>query len=220
MKVSIIIPSYGQQEYIADAIESALAQTVRCEVVVVDDGSPDNSKEIAKNYPVKLISQINKGLPSARNTGIMNATGEYILPLDADDILQENCAEKLLSISETTKADVVAGSFKTFGTTSELVILQPAPTIEDFKVANRIGYCALIRKDTLLEVGGYSPKMVWGWEDLALWIDLLHRGKSIVTVPDVLWLYRTKKHSMIHEANEHAEELKAQINKDFPGFYE
>lgn len=218
-KVSIVVPSYNQQEFLCDAIDSALGQTHKCEVIVVDDGSTDHSLATAKAYEihgVKVVSQVNKGLPSARNTGIMNATGDYILFLDADDILNEDCVEKLLKVAKSTKADVVAPSFKTFGTTNELVILMDSPTVEDFKVANRVGYCSLFRKETLLELGGYSPRMVFGYEDLHLTFNLLLRNKRLVTVPDVLWLYRMKEHSMIHEAQKHHEELWAQIYKDFP----
>lgn len=218
-EVTVVIPSYNQQEFLPDAIESALGQTLKGEVIVVDDGSTDHSLDIAKGYAqygVKVVSQVNKGLPSARNTGIMNATGNYILFLDADDILNDDCVEKLLKVAKRTKADVTAPSFKTFGTTNELVILMDSPTVEDFKVANRIGYCSLIKKSTLLELGGYSPRMVFGYEDLHLWFNMFARDKLIVTVPDVLWLYRTKEKSMIHEAQEHHEELMTQIYKDFP----
>lgn len=216
MTIEIVIPSYNQELYLSDAIESSLLQN--CEVVVVDDGSTDNSLEIARKYPIKVISQVNKGLASARNTGIMNATGEAILFLDADDILLKGCVDLLRVKMEETNADVVAGSFKTFGTTNEEVILMPHPFLGDFKVGNRLGYCALIKKEVLLEVGGYSPKMLWGYEDMHLWINLLTRGKKIVTIPEVLWLYRTKEHSMIHDAQKHHGELMKQIHDDFPQF--
>lgn len=218
-KVSIVVPCYNHAEYVADAVESALSQTLTCEVIVVNDGSTDNTLNVLKNYPVKVVSQVNKGLASARNTGIMNASGDYILMLDSDDMLQDNCAEKLLSIAEATQADVTAGSFKTFGKHNELVILQPAPTLEDFKVANRIGYCALFKRTALLEIGGYSPRMTWGFEDYHMSFNMLAAGKRIVTVPDVLWLYRTKDESMITTAEQHREELMEQIRKDFPLLY-
>lgn len=217
MTTSIIIPTYNHQEFLADAIESALAQTVKCEIIVINDGSTDGSLAIAKGYEqygVKVINQINKGLASARNTGIMNATGDYILPLDSDDQLLDECVEKLMVIAETTKADVVAPSFKTFGLENSNVILMPGPTVEDFKQGNRIGYCSLFKKSTLLEVGGYSPRMVWGYEDLALTFDLLKRDKLIVTTPEILWLYRTRHGTMITEAQKHHEELMAQIAHD------
>lgn len=217
MKTTIIIPLYNQQDYVADAIESALAQTVKCEIIAINDGSTDNSPAIAKGYEqygVKVINQINKGLPSARNTGIMNATGDYILPLDSDDQLLDDCVEKLEKIAETTNADVVSPSFKTFGVENSQVILLPAPTVADFKQGNRIGYCSLYRKSVLLEVGGYQPRMVWGYEDYALTFDLLKRGKRFVTTPEILWLYRTRTDSMISESVKHHEELMAQIAHD------
>lgn len=214
--ISILIPVYNGAEWVADAIESALSQTIKCEVIVINDGSTDHTANIVKDYPVKVIHQINKGLPSARNTGIMNATGEYILPLDSDDMLNDNCAEKLLQIAEATQADVVSGSFKMFGKENGVVILMPSLTIEDFKTANRIGYCSLIRKSILLEVGGYSPRMALGYEDYALWFDLLKRGKRFVTTQDILWLYRTRENSMIAESIKHHDELMAQIKKDNP----
>lgn len=216
---SILIPVFNGSEWVADAIESALSQTVKCEVIVINDGSTDHTANIIKDYPVKIVHQINKGLSSARNTGIMNATSEYVLPLDADDMLNENCVEKLLQVAKVTQADIVSPSFKEFGTRNGLVILMPSPSLEDFKIANRIGYCSLIRRSVLREVGGYSPKMVWGYEDYALWIDLLKRGKKLVTVQDVLWLYRTKEHSMITESLKHHDELIAQIVKDNPEVY-
>lgn len=219
-KVTIVIPVYNGQEWIADAVESAISQTEKCEVIVVNDGSTDNTANVLKDYPVKVIHQVNKGLSSARNTGIMNATTDYVLFLDADDMLQDNCAEKLLSVAEEAEADIVAASFKSFGTENGVVILMPAPTVDDFKVANRIGYSALVRRAALLEVGGYSPRMTYGYEDLHLWFNLLLRGKKLVTLPDVLWLYRTKEHSMIHDAVAHHEELWAQIYKDFPELHD
>lgn len=219
--ISIIIPSYNQAEYLSDAIDSALSQTIGCQLVIVDDGSIDGSLEIAKGYSkknggVKVISQVNKGLASARNTGIMNASGNYCLFLDADDILWDNCIEKIEEKRSQTGADIIAPSFKEFGVSQREVILMPNPTIEDFKIANRIGYCAAIKRDALLEVGGYSSRMTWGAEDYHLWFNLLSRGKTLVTIPEVLWLYRTKLQSMWQQTKHYQEEYMSQIKKDFP----
>lgn len=214
--ISIVIASYNQAKWLPEAIESALNQTVYCEVLVIDDGSTDNSLEIARNYKVRVISQVNKGLSSARNAGVMNASGEYVLFLDADDILQPQCAEKILNVTKETKAEVVAPSFKEFGIRDTELILMSNPTIEDFKTGNRVGYCSAVKTSLLKEIGGYSPRMTTGYEDLHLWFNLLSRGAKIVTIPEVLWLYRTKEVSMITESLKHHEELMAQIHKDFP----
>lgn len=215
--ITIGIPSFNQQEYLPDAIDSALAQTLPCEIIVVDDGSTDNSLKITRRYgnKIKVISQVNKGLASARNTIIMNMTGDFLLPLDADDILKENCAEKIQEvIDKDIYADIIAPSFKTFGTTNEEVIIGDANVMQ-FLEANRIGYFSAIRKSKLLEVGGYSPRMALGFEDWHCWINLLDRGAKLVTLQDILVLYRTKKESMITEAEKHRPELEAQIRKDF-----
>lgn len=216
--ITIVIPSYNQQDFLSDAIESALNQTVKCEVIVVDDGSTDNSLEIAKRYEprVKVVEQVNKGLASARNTGIMHAGNSWILPLDADDILLENCIERIQQRIDKGSADVVAPSFKEFGISNAIVELMPEPKLEDFRSGNRLGYCAAIKTDVLKSVGGYSPKMTWGAEDLHLWINLLTRGYKIETLHEVLWLYRTKSDSMWTETAKHKDEFLAQINKDFP----
>ena len=221
MTVSIVIPSYNQSQYLSSTISSALEQIVKAhEVIVVDDGSTDNSLELARSFEeVRVISQVNKGLPSARNTGIMNATGDYLLFLDSDDMLLENAIKRITEVAEQTNADIISPSFKCFGVANDEIILMGSPTIEDFKTANRIGYCSAIKKDALLEVGGYSPKMWCGYEDYALWFDLLSRGKKLVTIQEVLWLYRTKEKSMIHDAQAHHVELMTQIAKDFPQIF-
>lgn len=220
MKITIGIPSYNQAEYLHDAIQSAISQTVPCEIIIVDDGSTDESLKIAQSHgsKVQVISQVNKGLSSARNTIIMNMIGDYLLPLDADDILKENAVERILEVIQETDADIVAPSFKTFGTTNQEIIIGPA-NVFDFLEANRIGYFSAIRKSKLLEIGGYSPKMVFGFEDYHMWINLLNRGAKLVTMKDVLVGYRTKENSMITTAMEHKDELMAQIKFDFPELY-
>ena len=182
-KISFIIPAYNQAQYLAQCIESVLSQTVKpYEIIVVNDGSQDDTRYIAKSYPIKYIEQVNKGLASARNTGLMNMTGDYFYPLDSDDMMLENCLEKTTeTIEKNPDADIIAPSFKCFGKYNESVILMDNPQLEDFKVANRIGYFSAIKKEALLEIGGYSPRMIHGYEDYHLWVNLLSQGKKIVS---------------------------------------
>lgn len=96
--VSIIIPVYNSEKYLAECIESAVAQTwPNREIIIIDDGSTDNSLKIAQNYSgvsgVKIITQKNKGASAARNTGLKEAKGDYIQFLDADDLLSQNKIE-------------------------------------------------------------------------------------------------------------------------------
>ncbi len=229
MRISIIIPTFNQSEYIEDCLESAYNQTVQAhEIIVVIDGSTDETKEIAERFmfkefplissPVRVINQVNKGLASARNTGIMNATGDYILFLDSDDILEENAIERLTQESQATNADIIAPSFREFEKSNREVILGGF-TIEDLKVANRIGYFSMIKRSALQAIGGYNSKMVWGFEDWDLWFDLFKRGYSISVLQEVLVNYRVREKSMITESNKHAEELMAQIRKNHPTLF-
>ena len=227
MKISIVIPTFNQAQYLTECIESVLAQTYKPhEIICVNDGSPDETRYVALQYPeIKYIETTNRGLASARNTGLMNSAPDtdFMLFLDSDDKLVPNCLQRIANIIELNPdADIIAPSFQCFGKNEGEVILMPNPQLEDFKPVdfktpmNRIGYFSAIKREALLEIGGYSPRMTFGWEDYHLWINMLSKGKKIVTIPEVLVLYRTKEESMITEANRHASELMSQILKDFP----
>src|SRR2546428_1497219 len=97
-KVSIIIPVYNAEKYLDKCINSAINQTYPdIEIIAVNDGSTDRSLDILKKYSdkIKIISKENGGLASARNAGFKGARGEWIKPLDADDILYPNAVEEL-----------------------------------------------------------------------------------------------------------------------------
>jgi len=105
-KISIIIPTYNYAQYICEAIESVLNQTYKdFEIIVVDDGSTDNTKEVIKPYlnKIKYIYQQNSGPSSARNRGIKEAKGEYIAFLDADDIWLPQKLELQIKFMEKEK---------------------------------------------------------------------------------------------------------------------
>lgn len=219
MKISIVIPLYNQQEYVADAIESALEQKGDVEVIVVNDGSTDHSGDVARQYPVKYIKQKNRGLATARNVGIAFSKGDYVLPLDADDILLENCTEQVLKAIEEHRSDVIAPSFRMFGVNQGNIFLTSIPSIEEFKQANRLPYFSAFKRTLWEEVGGYNPNMKWGYEDWNFWLDVFKRHHSLCLLQEILVLYRTKEHSMIHDANAHASELWAQMRANHPDLW-
>jgi glycosyltransferase involved in cell wall biosynthesis len=102
-KVSIIIPLYNAQSYIQECIESVLNQTYNnTEIIIVNDGSTDNSPTILKKYNkfITIINQQNKGAAAARNTGLKHATGYYIQFLDADDVLDQNKIASQMKIAK------------------------------------------------------------------------------------------------------------------------
>ncbi len=99
--VSIVIPNYNREDLVAQAIDSALAQThPRCEVIVVDDGSKDRTQDVIAKYAGKIVAirQENMGLAGARNTGIRAASGEFVGFLDSDDLWEPRLVEEALKL--------------------------------------------------------------------------------------------------------------------------
>ena len=106
-KFSIIIPVCNVEQYIKKCLDSVINQTYKnYEVIVVNDGTKDNSMDIVKNYDVKIINQKNAGLSAARNTGVKHASGEYIVFLDSDDYIEKDLLDKL-NKSSKNKPDII-----------------------------------------------------------------------------------------------------------------
>lgn len=124
--LSIIIPSYNNAKYIGKCLDSVISQKTKYkfEVIVVNDGSTDNTSEILDGYSsygfVKIIQQENKGFSGARNVGIDNSTGRYIMFVDSDDRLPANAIESLMQKAIAEDADIVAGSYVTSNTNGDI----------------------------------------------------------------------------------------------------
>lgn len=116
--ISVIIPLYNAENYIRQTLESVLAQTYKkFELIVVDDGSTDSSRSICHNFATEfsniyLYTQENSGVGTARNRGLSEASGEFVLFLDADDLLAEDALTLLLKCQHETEADFVVGAYQ------------------------------------------------------------------------------------------------------------
>lgn len=112
MKLSIIIPAYNAEAYLPQCLDSILAQGhPGCEVIVVDDGSTDGTAALLERYPdVKVVHQENRGMSTARNRGLDEAQGEYILFVDSDDLLTDGALETL--VAELSGEDIIAFNAK------------------------------------------------------------------------------------------------------------
>lgn len=112
-KFSIIIPVYNVEPYIKKCLDSVTRQTYKdYEVIIINDGSTDKSMEIAKKYDFKIINQQNQGQSAARNKGIKNAKGEYIVFLDSDDTIEKDLLKKL-DQATSDKPDVIRYQVRT-----------------------------------------------------------------------------------------------------------
>lgn len=206
MKVSIIIPAYNQAAYLSIAIDSALAQTRHdYEIIVVDDGSTDETAAVAERYvdKIRYIYQANRGLAGARNTGIQMAQGEFIGLLDSDDIWLPEYLESMLDLAQrNAQASVfycqascideegrelgqIMGGLK--GEISDLrhVILRA-----NFMIPSTM----IIRRDVFTSEGLFDEQFR-SCEDLDLWLRLTPKHQFAYN-PAVLAKYRVHKKSL------------------------
>lgn len=113
MKISIVVPIYNVEKYLKKCVDSLISQTYKdIEIILVDDGSPDNCKKICDEYKIqderiKVIHKKNGGLSDARNKGTEVATGEYILYVDADDFVEKTACEELAKIINKFNPDII-----------------------------------------------------------------------------------------------------------------
>lgn len=119
-KVSIIVPVYNDEKYLAQCIESALQQTYQnIELILIDDGSTDQSFSICEHYRqqdqrIRLLHKANGGIGSSRNAGLAMASGDYVAFIDDDDFLPENSIEKLSKLLQAHHSDIAIGNFSLF----------------------------------------------------------------------------------------------------------
>ncbi len=195
--VSVIIPCYNQGLYAGEAIESALGQTYKnIEIVCVDDCSTDNSAEVIREYAdrhenVKFIRQsVNSGVCAARNRAIDACLGEYILPLDADDIIDKEYVGKAVEVlNSKPEVGIVYCGARYFGRKKRRWKL---PVFDKNKILfeNCIFNCAMFRKKDFLTCGKYNTNMHGGCEDWDLWLSFVEHGFEVYKLKEEMFFYR------------------------------
>lgn len=226
-KVSIIVPCYRQAEYLIEALDSVLAQTYKnWECVIVNDGSPDNTEEVAKLYcqkdgRFKYVSQLNQGLAAARNTGIRNSFGTFVLPLDSDDWIDATYVEKALACFErNTETKLVYCKAVLFGAEEGLWDL-PEYHYQDLLWKNCIFCTSMFRRSDYDATGGYNPNMRYGFEDWDFWLSLLSKKDRVHCIDEPLFHYRVKEGSMLKDLQKNnLEKAYVQIYTNHKELYE
>ncbi|MDN5288995.1 MAG: Chondroitin synthase [Mucilaginibacter sp.] len=201
--ITIVVPAYNQAEYLAETLDSVLAQIhTDWECIIVNDGSSDDTELIAKQYIAKdprfkYVFQQNSGLSAARNMGISQASGKYILPLDADDLIDPAYVESgLKAFSLNPNLALVYAKARKFGAENKDWELPPYNFL-NLLLSNCI-FCSAIFKKSAWEVhGGYDTALKNGWEDWAFWVKILSADDEVFQIPQVLFFYRTRGKSMI-----------------------
>jgi glycosyltransferase involved in cell wall biosynthesis len=200
-RVSIIIPCYNAGAYIDEAVRSALAQTYHdLEVVIVDDGSDDcetgDKLEAWERSGVQVIHTPNRGLSVARNTALRHASGELVLPLDADDRIHETYTEKAVAAMDGDKGlGIVYCKASLFGEKTEPWEL-PEYSFGRILLSNIIFCSAMFRREDAEKVGGYNPNMTEGFEDWDFWLSLIGLGRKVYRIPETLFFCRVRQGSL------------------------
>jgi glycosyltransferase involved in cell wall biosynthesis len=182
--VSVVIPVYNGARFLAEAIESVLAQTYRTfEVVVVDDGSTDSTPDIARGYTsVRYVRRAHEGTAAARNHGVRNSTGEFLAFLDADDLwMPDKLRLQMQAFEADPGLEIVSGLVEQFVT----------PDLEgrySIPAAPQEGYSTIamvIRRRVLEDLGGFEKETLTA-ETIAWFVQLADRKISMRILPDVV----------------------------------
>lgn len=201
--ISVLIPVYNAEKYLAKAIESILSQTFPYfELIIIDDGSTDKSLEIIKNYAnsderIKYISRENKGLIYTRNEGIELAQGKYIALMDADDISLPDRLEQQYNYLEKHDDYIAVGSFAALidSDGDDLCDFGQYITHDEIDKAHLDGFggaiinpTAFIKREAIQSINGYSKDYPHA-EDFDFWLRLAEIGR-LTNIPKVMLFYR------------------------------
>lgn len=205
--ISIIIPCYNDAQYIEQSVNSALNQTyANKEVIVVDDGSNAETKAVLKKLIpqiTKLITQENLGQSTARNVGIKEAKGDYILVLDSDDYFEPTFCEKAIAFFLKNKdAKIVTCYANRIFDNNIIDVFKPkGGNIKDFLLNNCAMGSAMFIKTDWSNIYGYDELMRKGFEDWEFYIRLLQNGGEAFVIKETLFNYRLRNDSTTSNAN-------------------
>ena len=215
-KASVIVPVYKVEEYLEKCVQSILAQTERdFELILVDDGSPDRCgalcDSLAQTDPrVRVIHQENQGLGGARNTGIREARGDWLLLVDSDDWIEPKILEKAMEAGLREEADLVMFAFRTvdeqgreLGVFREDMPKERGITLQEHKEALLTAPCAwnkLYRRSFFQGTGFAYPPRVW-YEDLRTSPKLMAKAGRMVFLDEVGYNYLQRQGSIMKSAN-------------------
>jgi glycosyltransferase involved in cell wall biosynthesis len=228
-RVSVVIPCYRQARYLPEAVASVVAQTFGgWEIIVVDDGSPDDTAAVAEDLiaryagrAIRLLRQPNSGPGASRNNGIRAARGAYILPLDADDAIEPEMLAATATVLDTRpEVGFVYTDVQRFG--AERSVLHSVPySLELLRLDNVMMPETLFRRAAWEAVGGFCEDIAFRYEDWDFWLRLAAAGWQGHHIARSLVRYRrVADGSRLSAGRQHDLELRARTVLNFPALYE
>lgn len=224
--VSVIIPCYRKAQFLATTLESMQKQTYPAvEILVVDDGSPDNTREVVEPYLAQMpnlryIHQENAGVSVARNHGIRSSSGRYVMALDADDAIEptyiERCADYLSAHPEVKLVYALADTFGIRTGNWDL----PDYSFDALLWTNMVHYCAMYRREDFDRTEGYNPNMVKGFEDWDFWLYFLRPEDRVHCIQERLFHWRVLEVSRSLDADNNMQTLLRQLYHNHEELYQ
>lgn len=234
-KITVIVPAYNVEQYLEKCLDSILSQDFeKLEVIVVDDGSTDDSPKIAEAYKekypniVKVLHQSNRGLGGARNTGIKNATGKYILFVDSDDTIKAGMLSTLYNTIEIGEADIIFFGIEYVDEEDRVLARrqefeeeyleftlqeQPYIFVKDAFVCDKMYRTELFTKNNI-----YFLEGVW-YEDLNVESKLILYTKKMIFINKSFYKYLQRNGSIMHNKNIEKNEDMIRVVEDILEYY-
>lgn len=238
-KVSVIVPIYNVEDYLEDCLNSIINQTYKnLEIILINDGSKDNSKNICdcyakKDMRIKVIHQENGGLSIARNEGIKKASGDYLTFIDSDDYIELNMIEKLVKALKKDDADLSICNRKeyfdyknhykyTFKNDKKYLLLDKISALKElcsFNLFDMSAWAKLYKKNLFKDILFPEDKLS---EDYYIMYILFAKCEKISYINDYLYIYRQRRGSISknkkinYDYKLAAEEQMKYLNKNYP----
>jgi glycosyltransferase involved in cell wall biosynthesis len=213
--VSVLITCFNYNNYVEKAIESVVQAAKHAppiEMIIIDDHSTDGSLTVIQNAAKKtnipthiLQTDWNVGVSHARNLALHRARGEYVLILDADNTIYSDALNNLYQRAKKEMADAAYGPIQRIhpdGSLDSTLSHQPFNPRVLIEEGNYIDAMALIRRESLLDIGGYDIhllRLIAGWEDYAVWLEFAARGFHVAFDPEPIGTYLIKSDSMLRK---------------------
>lgn len=221
--LSVVIPVYNGERYVKACLDMMFAQTyTNLEVIVVNDGSSDNSLSIAEQYPVKIVDHpTNMGLAASRNDGIEVAQGKYLHFMDVDDRISEDYYQRMIEALETTGASTACGGFITEGNKGRSLLYKHNHVYRSVEqkmevtMAPKWGYVVRYVFTTKeLQQSGIRFEKGRFIEDLPFTVRMIYHTNSVVTVPQTAYYYAQHPQSIMHKRDK-AHVMKKRADKQY-----
>lgn len=215
-QISVIVPIYNIERYLRQCIDSILAQTfTNFELLLIDDGSPDGCPAICDEYAkkdarIRVFHKPNGGLTSARNYGLDNAKGKWIMHIDGDDWVAPTYIEELYNAAIKNDADIVICGFRFAYEDGSSVIEHPTRWDDDKSVSLNRYISSVwttawgsIHKSSLYHNNGVrSPQNITYCEDFHLMVRLCYFANKVISIDRPLYNYRQRSSSIVHSLND------------------